>query len=654
MCVYSQQNPAVELYHLGEGFLSRGDLYEAIDHFKDSVSYNPDYSRPLAGLAEAYFKLEEYEQALLYANRARLLARNDFDIAVLEGRIYTGLGMFDDANELFNQLLKEQPYNHEVRFGLAELHVAMGNIENALNSYRRALEADPYNRRGLLSAALLYEAQDNMQSAGEFIRTAVDSYPEDPGVHSIAADFYLKAGNLGQAERHAGQAIALDPDNEDANMVMIELLFSTGRYDDAVDAVDRSIGLDRRNPLLWYLRGLGFWEVRQPGKAFDSFSTALSIRPSDEIARIVLETFLIQEFSSDSGERIEAAQVRFEIGKSYERDNRIELARQEYRRGLMLYPYSLDGRLLYANTFKRTGNHGKYLSILEVLEKEGKTTQSVEDEIEIYRNLREESVSEQWGIEQFSLDRFRYRFALFTQQGASELIHLQADGYLSAYVRSLLQGYESIEIVSGSGVSSFAEAFRASREAKADFFLIVSYTEGERSFALQLDVYNAVTGVLMRSFGTTRTGNNRVTQSLVRAVDSVHKTLPLRGTIYRRQGPEVLVDMGRLQGIAPDQKLLVIRGEDVEQGNESFSLLYSETDLLGEITVSSVDDLLSSGLVRTYQFFDLINPGDTVIPMPTEEEGGSPEDEGAEKDVESSTLKTEKPGNIYRSIIGID
>ena len=50
------------------------------------------------------------------------------------------------------------------------------------------------------------------------------------------------------------------------------------------------------------------------------------------IARIVLETFLLEEFDSDSSERIDAAEVRFEIGKSYERDNRIEPARQEYRR----------------------------------------------------------------------------------------------------------------------------------------------------------------------------------------------------------------------------------------------------------------------------------------------------------------------------------
>ncbi|MGC9313831.1 MAG: tetratricopeptide repeat protein, partial [Sediminispirochaetaceae bacterium] len=351
----AQQNPAIELYREGDRLLADGQLYEAIDHFKESLVYNPDYVEPLYGLSEAYFKLEEYEQALIYIRQARKLSRSNYNIAALEGRIYTGLGRYEDAEALFTQLLARQPYNREAVFGLAELHVAMGNIENALNSYRSALESDPYNRRGLLSAALLYAAQNNFDAAGDLIQTAVDTYPEDPVVHAIGAEYYLQSGLEEKAESHAWQAVALDPENEDALAVLIHLLFRQERFTEAVDAVDRSIGLDRRDPLLWFLRGTAYWELGRKENALDSFYTALDLRPSDEIGRIVLEEFLLQEYLPESEERRRAAEVRFDRGSAYERDNRVELARQEYRRGLMLHPYNRDGRVLYANTYKRSG-----------------------------------------------------------------------------------------------------------------------------------------------------------------------------------------------------------------------------------------------------------------------------------------------------------
>lgn len=645
----AQTNPAIELYEHGERALAAGELYEAIDHFKESLSQNPDYGKPLHGLAEAYFKLGEYEQALIYIRRARRFARNDINIAALEGRIYTGIGRYDEAEELFSKLIELQPYNREALFGMAELHVARGNLENALSTYRSALASDPYNRRGLLSAALLYAAQNEFEAAGELIQTAVDTYPEDPVVHAIGAEYYLQSNQYEKSESHAWQAIALDPANEDALSVLINLLFKQERFEEAVDAVDRSIGLNQREPLLWFLRGKAFWELGQRDNALESFYTALDLRPSDEISRIVLEEFLLREYIPESEERQRAAVVRFERGSAYERDNRIELARQEYRRGLMLHPYNREGRVLYANTYKRSGNIAKYLSILKVLEIDGNTTQAIRDEIEIYQNLRRESIAEDWNVDQFGIDRFHYRFALYTMHSQSSLIHLKAAVHLSSYMQGLLQGYESIELVENSSADSFAEAFRSARSQGADFFVLLTYRETDRSFRVSADVYNARTGGQVETFQSIRTGNNRISQSLVRTVESLAGALPIRGTIYRRRGDEVLVDIGEFQDIEEENTLLVIREEHLNLKNNTFELEYQEENLLGEIRIAEVDDLLGTGTVEPYNFFDLVNPGDTVFPKPEEEQEEEPETESPEE-AESRIILSD----IYNEILNID
>ncbi|MFW6207269.1 MAG: tetratricopeptide repeat protein [Spirochaetota bacterium] len=642
-------NPAIELYQEGQQRLNRGNLFGAIDLFKEALSYNPDYAQPLFGLGQAYFKLEEYEQALVYVQRARLLDRNNSSIAALEGRVHTGLGRYEAAERIFESILNREPYNLEAQFGLAELHAATGNVENAISAYQNALESDPYNRRGLLSVALLYAAQNNLTEAAELIQTAVDSYPEDSRVHSIAAEYYFKSDEIRRAEQHARQALQLDEESEDALYVLIRILFSQGRYSDAVDIVDKNIKIDRNDPLLWYLRANALWNTGAEQRAIDSFYTALSLQPSAEISRIALEEFLLERYVPDSDERKRVADVRFEYGQAYERDNRIELARQEYRRGLMLNPYSREGRVMYAATFKRSNNIGKYLSILEVLAEENRTNQEIRDEIEIYRSLREDSVARSWDVDQFAIDRYRYRFALFTDSANSRMIHLQAQNNLTSYMQGILQGSEHIEIVSTDEIKSFADAFRQARETDVDFFIILTFNEGERAFKARASVYNGSTGAVIRNFESLRTGNRRVSQALIRIAANLSEALPLQGRIYRREDDTVLLDVGSFQGVAPEDTFEVIRSENLELSDTKFSLEYAESDILGQVEISQVDDLLAVGQVDTDQFFDLVNTGDAVIPVQPEENEGT----GTEATANEAEVPI-IPSEIYKSLLEIE
>ncbi|HDQ14384.1 MAG TPA: tetratricopeptide repeat protein [Sediminispirochaeta sp.] len=648
--LWSQQeeDTAVELYQRGAQLLSGGEIYRAIDNFRESVSMNPNYLEPLFGLAKAYFRLEEYPQALDYVEEARMLARSDLSVAALHGRILTGMGRYDEARRLFEAHLQETPYHRDLLFGLAELRVATGNIELALESYRNALSSDPHSRKGLLAAALLYSAQDRSQEAGKLIRTAVDLYPEDLRVQASAARFYYDTGELERAETHARQALSLEAADREALRVLIRLFFEQQRYEELVSVLEQAISLDRHDHLLWHLQAKAFWETGGREAAFESFKTAMDLRPSDELNIIVMEEFLMREYPPDSPQRRQAAELRFAGGRSYERNNRVELARQEYRRGLVLAPYHQEGRVLYANTYKRSGNLGKYLSVLEVLENNERTTEEIRDEIEIYRHMRENGLAERWGVDQFFLDRPRYRLGLYDLAGDSSLIHQNSEEHIREYIRFLIQGYEHVEIVGNAGVESFAEAFGRARESGADYFAILFYTEDERSFRSRMEVYSASTGALVRPFSSTRTGNNRVGQSLLRTVGSLVEAFPIRGTIYRREGASVLLDIGKFQGLEEGDKLLVISPEELNIADASFRLEYNEEELLGEVEINEVDDLLSEATVSTYQFFDLINPGDMVFRAqePLQEAGDQVREDRADTSVENN--------EIYRSIRGIE
>ncbi|MGC9312913.1 MAG: hypothetical protein ACP5IA_09470, partial [Sediminispirochaetaceae bacterium] len=208
-------------------------------------------------------------------------------------------------------------------------------------------------------------------------------------------------------------------------------------------------------------------------------------------------------------------------------------------------------------------------------------------------------------------------------------------------------GFENIDLVENRSAENFAEAFRSARSQEADFFILITYRETERSFQVISEVYNARTGSRVDNFRSIRTGNNRVTQSLVRIADGLAEALPFRGSIYRRSGNDVLVDIGEFQNVSEEQTLLVIRDEHLSLVNNSFKLEYDEENLLGEIEINAVDDLIARGEVRPYHFFDLINPGDTVFPTPEDtEEEPNQADESEEEGIILS--------DIYNAILDID
>ncbi|MFO7848455.1 MAG: tetratricopeptide repeat protein [Spirochaetia bacterium] len=640
----SASEDARSIYRQGEDALRADELYKAIDYFRESLDINPDYLEPRHGLAEVFFRLGEYQEAEKHIDKARSLARTNSEIAALQGRIYTGLGDFERAGEIFSRILRREPNNLQAQFGIAELEVARGRSKNALQVYLRALRSYPRNRRGLLSAAILYEARNNYSDARDLIRTAVRHYPDDPKVHAIAAAHYSKSREYDNARDHAENALKYDPDNKEAVGVLIDILFGRNNYEEAVSVIEKSLETSE-DVLRWYALGKARAETENMESALRAFTAALRLRPDDEITRIVMEDALLSRLSGDDEGRVEAGEKRFENAGKYEANNRMELARQEYRRGLEISPYDTEGRTQYAETFKKSSDYGKYLSLLKIVEEEGEADRDLLDEIEIYESVNEENIGERWGVDQFAIDRDRYRIALFADTNNSEMLHTESELPLTRYLETLMHGYEHIDVVHVGEADSYSSSFREAREQGVDYFGIISFSEEESSFRLNGSVYHGKTGTQLTSIEAFRTGNNRVAEASVRAVEDFQSYLPVRGRIYRRDGDQVLIDLGSFHSLEPEDELMVIRAEDIELKSRSFGWEYDPKKLLGEVAITETEELISEGDLSTSGFFDLVNPTDVVFSSTSEESSKETDVSDIERDVNSSA--------IYKSLLDI-
>ncbi len=605
---------AVTLSAAGAAAEAVGNYHQAIEKYKEALALNPSFSTPMAGLADCFFLLEEYDEALRWVTRALFFQAGDPDLMVLQGRIRIGLGELAEARGIFSQVLARQPNNLEARFGTAEAEVAAGRPRNAISLYSDALRLAPESAKALLSLAVLSDETGDAPAADRYFDLALRAHSDDPQVQLAAGAHLLRAGDYVGAEKRARIALSLAEGLEPATMLLGEVLLQRKRYGEAADVFRDVVGANRDSFLGWYGLGMSYALAGDASRALSSFATGLSVRPEDELARVAMEAAAIDSLKMDDPQRAKLAGYHLDLGSQLEARDFQEKALAEYRRALLIDPTSRDARVAYGKVFQAMGFPARYLSELQVLAKLGVKDAFVSDEIEALGSDLEGSLSRSWGVDQFAVERRKYSVPVFTLPARNRLLHPQADALAARYFTDMLTRVETLTVPAiPQVVPSFEDAFRAAREQGSDYFVVLSADETERTFSAAADLFLSRTGSRISGFRATRTGNDRVRDSFLKIVSDAAPVFAPRGTLLVRRFDEGLIDIGSFQGLKKGDALVIVRRGKVQENPEGPGVLYDQGDVLADFTVGAVDEGVASGVVARRGFFDYVNPGDEVV-----------------------------------------
>ncbi|MBN1685746.1 MAG: tetratricopeptide repeat protein [Spirochaetales bacterium] len=630
---------AVQLFEEGESALRREDYYTAIELFKSALERNEHYLGPLVGLAEGYFALSEYEEALAHIEKARKLDRYDTELAGIEGRIRLGLGQFEESERIFNSILETEPNNVDAQFGLAELALAFGKPANAAALFEHALRISPNNRRALLSLVLVFDEMGDYEVSAKYLAQVLDYYPQNATAHYIAAKHMLARKSYSDAEFHSRVALSLSPDYLEPTLLLSNIHLLRGEYLSAIGLLEEVLTDHKEEVLIWYNLGVAYAESGRKDEAIQSYARVFSIQPDDEVARIALENLLLDSTEIGDPVRERFAEYHFDRGAAFLERNYLQKALHELRRGLILAPRSREGRLLFASVYRSLGLEGKYYSELRVLRDLGFDDKEVAVKLEIAESMLRDSVSARWGVSQYDLERYRYRVLLYHEAGT--MLHFHGEAEVADYFHHLLLNNDKLELIgSDKKVESFGEAYRDAREIGAGYFAVLSFDEGSRHFAAAWRLYNGRTGALLSQYAVLRTGNDRVMDAATTAASALAAEFPLYAQILAREFDNVLMDAGWVDGLQIDDELVILKREAIETGINTLEFVFSNDDILGKVRVTDIDELISAGTVERDPFFDLINIGDKIISPPKEQQ-------------EAPVAVPPVPDDLYRAILKI-
>jgi tetratricopeptide (TPR) repeat protein len=610
---------AAALYEKGREYMAQEEWYPAAEALLDCLRQNPAHAEGTAALAECYYELGEFDEALGWVRKARVLARGNTSIANLEAVTLIALGRLDAAASVVSELLAREPYNREALFTAGELDIARGRTSEALLRYRDASRRYPDDKRLLISLALVSGSLGDNEGALSFINRALSQHPDEYRVFYYAAYVNAITNNTTQAIRYAEMALNHKPGFEPARTLLAKLRYRNGQYAEAARLSDETIAANHQDLSAWYLKGLSYIRLGRSEDSLSVFGNALAIDPNDEFIRIALEDTLISITSLEDPRRATWARWHFNRARDFRSRNLTEQALFEYRRGLRMNPYAVDRRE-YADLLRMQGYPARYLEELRLLQDQGIADRSMNDAVETYNSLLSGALFQRWQINPIDIDGRHWKVAVFSLAGQSSYRHVDAGSIASSYIKEILIHDRAIIPMNLEVTQpSFSQAFRAAREANADFFMIVSMMENERDISLKGELYVGRTGAAAASFYTYRTGADRTRNASRGIVEQLGNALPLRAKLISRRQAQGLIDKGRADKVKEGVVYDIVKKDRTQLANQGIGLVYSPDELVGKITIESVDEVISVGKLVRNGFFDRIEEGDDVFFIP---EGG--------------------------------
>ena len=606
----------LKLYNEAVALQKDENWYTASQYFIEVVNFNPAFSDAWFRLADCSYHLGEFDLAFQYLESAEKYENNKPEIKNLKGMILLALGRTEEARQIFNDILKAIPNDIDAHFGLAEIELYDGKFSGAENQYAEALKRQNTNRKALLSLALVCAETKRYAQSEKYLRQAMQFYSGEPEVHYLAAIIYTMKGDYANAEKHARIAVEIRGGYEQAYELLAQIVYLQHRYSEVIDLCDFIIKRNRNASSAWYLKGIAQAKLSNIEDAVATWNTGLSVNPQDELMRMMLELTAKNELDFDDKRRAEWAAYHLNVARQY--DSRYDKAGStyEYQRALMLDPSNADARLAYADILELNGMHELYLSQLKFVKENSdkKLSQGINDTIEAYDSLLNNTLAKRWKVDAFYLDKIRWNIAVFYTENTSTFNHADSDRLTALACGDVFSGIAITSVKTQvTPVSGYGEAFKNARDNNFDYFIMVSLSEGQDDVSLSATMYSGRTGTETFSEKYYATGNNRFSTVLRRFRNSVLEKLTVRGKILQRNGKTVLIDLGRSENIVKDAEFKIIRKGCVKTADSGAGLFFRDDDVVGMLVVTEAGEEVSEATITSHGFYDRINEGDELV-----------------------------------------
>lgn len=640
---------ATELYDLGMDYFAEKNWWQASEKFQEALQKNNAYADAWYMLSKCSYEMNQFDLCIEYITKAQNYAGEKPEYINLRAFSLISTGKFEEAEKLFNSVLKKYPNDIEARFGLAELNLFNGKISGAEGLYKDALKRQPSNVKALLSLALVSTELGKRDLAREYINKALQTHANNEEVYYIASYLSAMNGDYADAERKALMAVQVNGNYDSAYELLGAIFYAQKRYQDVIDIADFRINRNRNLIQAWFMKGLALEKLGRFEESMATWEAGLDIDPTDEIMRCAFELSILRNTNIEDPRRKGWASYHVKKGQEYQKKYLGPQVRYEYQTALKLNPKNKYARSAFAQMLYNDGFNENYLEQIKFVKDntsepefkdpakptDAETNRQISyirlsDTIEGFESLMDNTLAKKWDINPFYLDKTRWNIGIYYMEKVEPLYHCDIARIAANTLRLMFQGISSTNVrLHPESVTGYADAYKKAHDRNLDYFIILTGDETDRDVKIDAVVYSGRTGTKTESFSVYRTGNERFSGALLRLRKNILSILPVRAKILNRNLGEMLVDIGKSEGMVKNAVFTVVKKGAMKTSDTGIGLVYNDRDVLGTITLTRVSEEISEGTLSDTGFYDRVNSGDEIILVKVPEQNSSDQSQTA-------------------------
>jgi tetratricopeptide (TPR) repeat protein len=228
-------NPTSWLAHdnLGVVLVRRGQLDEAVGHYKEAIRLNPDYPEAYNNYGNVLAQTKHWAEAAdAYAGALR--ARPSFTGAEINwGNAMNDAGQYREAESHFRRVLGEGRDDSAAHYGLANALANSGRLDEAVSEYKATIRVQPDSPEAHANLGLALVGEGRPQEALAQIAEAIRLRPDYSEAHAYYGLALSESGRLTEAVAEYRASLSLNPRNADVHYQLGTTLRKLGRFSEA-------------------------------------------------------------------------------------------------------------------------------------------------------------------------------------------------------------------------------------------------------------------------------------------------------------------------------------------------------------------------------------------------------------------------------------
>jgi len=206
---------------------------DAFEMFRHCLAIDSTSSAAYFELSSFYIQLNRPEEAVALIKKSVLYSPDNQEYHNMLATLLFNIGMYGEAAEEYENLIKAFPEKNELNLYLAESYTRMGELGKAIEIYDALENSTDIMEPLTMEKYQLYMTLKQPEEAMAELQKLSDKYPVEPRYKIVIGDMYLQQGEYAQALQYYEMARAIDPETPYYPVSMANYYEKTGQSDSA-------------------------------------------------------------------------------------------------------------------------------------------------------------------------------------------------------------------------------------------------------------------------------------------------------------------------------------------------------------------------------------------------------------------------------------